>query len=248
LDYLKKMTQSLISRIEQHVRDLINEVANSAQGEFLPSIKTLLKFENESDWITICSLLDVIGDTELAKDNFRKFKIEGPTKIEDFGERYLRLYGILNAVYLQHSAVESFLEIIKYPAKNAALKDLNDLKILELRNKAGAHTVDYLGNDRKKNPHQISRGIGDNTKIETLDSNNVHQEYDLHLLLNHFDDTVEYLLLKGAMKFVSTVFKNNSVKKAKYLRNLNAFEKALETGILIGFEGEPIFMDFRRER
>jgi hypothetical protein len=169
LDYLKKMTQSLISRIEQHVRDLINEVANSAQGEFLPSIKTLLKFENESDWITICSLLDVIGDTELAKDNFRKFKIEGPTKIEDFGERYLRLYGILNAVYLQHSAVESFLEIIKYPAKNAALKDLNDLKILELRNKAGAHTVDYLGNDRKKNPHQISRGIGDNTKIETLD-------------------------------------------------------------------------------
>jgi hypothetical protein len=211
------MTQSLISRIEQHVRDLINEVANSAQGEFLPSIKTLLKFENESDWITICSLLDVIGDTELAKDNFRKFKIEGPTKI-------------------------------KYPAKNAALKDLNDLKILELRNKAGAHTVDYLGNDRKKNPHQISRGIGDNTKIETLDSNNVHQEYDLHLLLNHFDDTVEYLLLKGAMKFVSTVFKNNSVKKAKYLRNLNAFEKALETGILIGFEGEPIFMDFRRER
>lgn len=247
------MTQSLISRIEQHIRNLINELANSTKGDFLPSIKEILKFEHESDWMTICSVLDIIGDTELAKSNFREFKIEGPTKIQNYGERYLRLYGILNAVYLQHSAIESFLEIVKFPGKTTALKELNQLKILELRNKAGAHTVDYLENIRekkpKKNPLQISRGLRDDSKIVTLDSNNVYHEYDLISLLDDFDDSVENLMLKGSIKFISTVFKNNEKNKNRYLDKLNRYQQARKTGILIGigFDDEPLFVEIRKK-
>ncbi|WP_100630122.1 hypothetical protein [Algoriphagus formosus] len=247
------MTESLISRIEQHVRDLINELANTINGDFLPSVKDSLKFEHESDWMTICSVLDIIGDTELAKSNFREFKIEGPTKIQNYGERYLRLYGILNAVYLQHSAIKSFLEVIKFPGKTSALKEFNQLKILELRNKAGAHTVDYLENrgekKPKKNPLQISRGLRDDSKIVILDSKNIYHEYDLITLLDDFDDTVENLLLKGSIKFISTVFKNNEKNRNRYLDRLNRYQQARKTGILMGngFDDEPLFVDLRKK-
>jgi hypothetical protein len=44
--------------------------------------------------------MDVIGDAALALKNFLRFSLDGPTRYEDLGERYLRLYGLLSATYL----------------------------------------------------------------------------------------------------------------------------------------------------
>jgi hypothetical protein len=45
--------------------------------------------------------MDIVGDASLAMYNFAEFSLDGPTKYEDTGERYLRLYGLLSAVYIQ---------------------------------------------------------------------------------------------------------------------------------------------------
>ncbi len=63
---------------------------------------------NLDDWNILCSAMDVIGDTTLAIQDFLDQGIG-----QDKGEKYLRLYGLLQAVYLQQDATMSLYKIIK---------------------------------------------------------------------------------------------------------------------------------------
>ena len=105
---------SIICQCEQLIREIVYEITRKENYDkpFLLYVTKRLKFENEEGWISLCSLMDVIGDTELAKKHFFNYGIDGPTKILDYGEQYLRLYGILNALYLQKSAIFEFLELL----------------------------------------------------------------------------------------------------------------------------------------
>jgi hypothetical protein len=59
----------------------------------------------DEDWGFIVSSMNIIGDASLAINNFLEFWLDGPTKYEDVGEKYLRLYSVLNAIYIQGHAV-----------------------------------------------------------------------------------------------------------------------------------------------
>ncbi|MFV0218587.1 hypothetical protein OBK23_02720 [Empedobacter falsenii] len=95
--------RSIISKY----KDLHNEVLSDFSIKWNPEKSKNFKsdvikffyFEKEFDWNILLNALYVIDDTEYAKKNYLKFKLSGPTKILDIGEQYLRLYGILNAVY-----------------------------------------------------------------------------------------------------------------------------------------------------
>ena len=203
------MQKSLIYRCEQLIRDIANDVARRTTGKpFLSTVKKRLKFQNEEDWVTLCSLMDVLGDTELAKENFLKYDLSGPTKIRDYGEQYLRLYGILNAIYLQKSALIAFVELIKLENKKIIITKIESLKILELRHIVGAHTIDFLDNG-KKNPHQFQRGSLDNNRpIATSDAKGNFKEYDLKALVLEFNSFSEELIISATNKFINTVYKN----------------------------------------
>lgn len=219
------MTKSIIYRCEQLIRDIANDVARRTEGKpFLETVTRRLKFQNQDDWITLCSLMDVLGDTELAKENFLTYDLSGPTKIKDYGEQYLRLYGILNAIYLQKTALIEFVELIKLGDKKSILKKIDSLKILELRHIVGAHTVDFLDNG-KKNPHQFQRGSLDNNRpIATSDAKGNYKEYDLKKLLHEYDKFAETLLIAATDKFIKTVYKNGGDKLIKYKERFKAIE------------------------
>ncbi|MEM9391533.1 MAG: hypothetical protein AAGA02_13735 [Bacteroidota bacterium] len=51
---------------------------------------------------TFLSGIFLLEDTSQAIDNYFEFGLEGPTKYKNFGERYLRLYGLLNSAYMQY--------------------------------------------------------------------------------------------------------------------------------------------------
>ena len=76
--------------------------------------------------------------------NFLKFGLDGPTRYEDIGERYLRLYGVLNATYIQQEAILNLYKLMNVPKWNNSKKDISLLKIREVRHKVGAHSNDYL--------------------------------------------------------------------------------------------------------
>src|ERR1041384_7357077 len=64
-----------------------------------------LRLNDPRDWSFICVAMDVVGDAALALRNFLRFSLDGPSRYEDVGERYLRLYGALSAAYVQQQAV-----------------------------------------------------------------------------------------------------------------------------------------------
>lgn len=239
-----QMNRSLIYRCEQLIRDIANDVAlRITDKPFRKTVTEKLKFENETDWNVLCSLMDVLGDTELAKENFIKFDLSGPTKIQDYGEQYLRLFGILNAIYLQKTAIITFIELIKLQNKNKFIDKIELLKIIELRHIIGAHTIDFLENG-KKNPHQFQRYSLNQQPIKTSDSQGNYREYDLRKLLFEYNLAVEEILIQATEKFISTVLKNGGEKKNKYQDRLELIKTEKKGNIVIypSDGSEPITM------
>lgn len=87
--------------------------------------------------------MDIINDSLLGIENFIRFGIDGPTKYDDLGEKYIRLYGVLNATYIQQQALLNLYRISNTPNLGEAEKLVNSLAVREVRHKLGAHSVDY---------------------------------------------------------------------------------------------------------
>jgi hypothetical protein len=67
------------------------------------NIRKRLKFQYKFDTIRFRSCIDLIEDTEDAICYFSKYGLQkyNPKIDREIGELYLKLYGILNAIYLQ---------------------------------------------------------------------------------------------------------------------------------------------------
>jgi hypothetical protein len=227
------MEDSVITLCERLIRDLTNDIVQSVKAgkPFRETIVKRLKFSNDNDWNVLCSLMDLLGDTELAKKNFLKFDLSGPTKIQDYGEQYLRLYGIVNAIYLQKSAIVSFVELVKLNDKKNIVKKIDGLRILELRHIVGAHTVNFNDNG-VKNPHQLQRGFIGDRNIRTRDAKGIFKDYNLKDLLIEYNKFTEELLIKATEKFIETVLSDNKTKREECNKRLDAI-KAQKKGHLV---------------
>lgn len=121
-------------------RDLINSKVQPAKL----TIREVLKLSKDEDWAFLCSAMDIIGDACLAIDNFLKFGLDGPTKYEEVGERYLRLYGILSATYIQQEAVLKLFQLVNVRPSLKEGKDMIEaLEIRHLRHKLSSHSTNY---------------------------------------------------------------------------------------------------------
>lgn len=226
------MERSLIYKCEKIIRDIATHSANRVKKDkpFRKAIAERLKFENENGWNILCCLMDVLGDTELAKENFLKFDISGPTKIRDYGEQYLRLYGILNAVYLQKSALLSFVELTKFGDKKQIIAKFNLLKIIKLRHVVGSHSVNFI-EDGKLNPHQLQRGSLDYGPITTRDSKGTFVDYDLKQLLIEYNTYATELIIQATEKFIKSTQGGQKLKE--YNDRLNLVKTEQEGNIVI---------------
>ncbi len=125
----------------------------------------------------------LIEDTEMAIINFIEYGIQGPTKYSDNGEYYLRLYGLLNAIYLQISIPLTLIEVFKLDEsldRKLINDDFNDLKIVDFRHKIGAHTLNYK-KQRNSNYYRIAQRTLDDREImivnkESTESINIIEE------------------------------------------------------------------------
>ncbi len=225
---------SIICQCEQLIREIVNDITRKENYDkpFLLYVTKRLKFENEEGWIILCSLMDLIGDTELAKKHFFNYGIDGPTKILDYGEQYLRLYGILNALYLQKSAIFEFLELVKIPKIKNFRQEINSLNIIKLRNILGSHTVDYIQNG-KKSSYQFQRGSLLNRKIAIIDSRNNIEEFDLNESINEYNKSVENILIQGVEKFINTIHKNGNTKRNYFINIIDLIKVQQQGGIVI---------------
>ncbi len=205
------------SNIEKYVTLLKDMINFAVQPLDCPAkIKKRLKYQKDSDWAFQCHSFDVIEDTELAKANFYKFHLSGPTKYDDDGEKYLRLYGILNAIYLQRQAICKLGTLFQVDDKNKKEKRIKKLQISELRNKIGAHATDY-----RKESSTVTTSYSINRcslNMAALIINDEQDRYDLEKLIQEYDFEIEkyfYVIVDTAIK---RIFKD-SQKDAEQFKN-----------------------------
>ena len=134
-----KSSLNVLNSYAQAFRDLINVKVRSSSE----TVRELLRLNQGEDWNFLCVAMDVVGDVSAAIRNFLQFGLDGPTRYQDVGERYLRLYGLQNAAYIQQQAVLKLFKLMNVPNPKAIQAELDDLKVRKLRHKLASHSTDY---------------------------------------------------------------------------------------------------------
>lgn len=195
--------------------------------EINTKIKKKLKFQHECDILRFRSCIDLIEDTESAITYFSTFGLEKFNKRigKNFGEIYIKLYGILNAVYLQLNAIIEIYEICKIPNKKDVVSKFRNQKIFELRNIMGAHTSnfedksDYMPLNFSHNSFRITQmqlnAKGNN--LHAVDSFGNIKEFNLYELVMSYNTLSEKILYEGCNEYMDRIFRNSISKKTELL-------------------------------
>jgi hypothetical protein len=212
----------MIEKINNLFRDFVNDGLNSRNIEENLKIKKL----NGANWLVICSSMDCIDDTDLAISNFSKYGFN-ITKYQNMGENYLRLYGVLNSVYMQYNSLIQLIIANGGNNKKKILDKFKGLDICYLRNLIAAHPSTYMcDKENTIKPSQLQRYPLQDFKI-TINHDNI-KEYDLSKCISEYIQyfTEIYLCL------VSSLIKEDSSKK-EFVERLKDIKLELDGGVII---------------
>lgn len=183
------------------------------------------KFES-MDWfgrVIDCNF--IIDDTQVAKSHIYKHGIGGVLKDPDVGDLYLRLYGCLNAVYMQYEVLKELSYIIGYKYPDAKLNAIP--KIIEFRNAIAAHSSSkrikgerrsfFLSRQdlRTDDIHSISYNTGHQPVTYNANIKDLLKEWDKHFF-TWYKKTTERLLEFSYLK------DNLLVIKDKYEKDISS--------------------------
>jgi hypothetical protein len=231
-----KDQNEILTNYADAFRDLVNARV-WARNE---SPKTLLRLNDISDWNFICVAMDVVGDASLAIDNFLRFGLDGPTRYNDTGEKYLRLYGLLSAVYIQQEAVIKLYSLMNCPDPKNIKATFNKLEIRTLRHQLASHSVDFVVSKKEKPqafvPVRISLGKfscavtenrGDKMRTVKLDQ----------AIIEHCK-TVIWVLDKTYEKSIKTFFRGQDNKIKEFKKKLEDLRFERDGNIIMRTNGE----------
>lgn len=208
---------TIIEKFIDIQKEILSNFALRWDGEksktsFREDVQKYYCFENKFGWNIMLNSYYVINDTELAKTSFNSFGLQGPSRHTDIGERYLRLYGLLNSIYQQKIAVDNLIEIFKVPNAKLLLKDLKESEIILLRNKIASHPSNYSitkeDSEHKFDVYEIVRADLQFDKITLLRNQNHFEYYDLPKAIKEFDNLIEDILDKITSKIIKKIFRN----------------------------------------
>lgn len=235
------MKQTLIEKYNQLQKDILSDFAiklngEIAKNEFRKEVKNFYGFESTFSWNILLNAFYIIEDTELAKNSFYKFQLQGPSRHIDYGEKYLRLYGILNAIYLQSQAIINLIEIHKINNKQLLVKKLKELDILKIRNKIGSHSSNYISEDENEennfHVYEICRNELHSEKIILMRNQNKFEEYNLSKEIKKIDIEFENILSIILNKLLKKKLKNHN----KYIERLENLDFEKNGGLIVGNE------------
>lgn len=239
---LNRYEIEMLLKYSAAIRDLVNSKVGKIWGNRNPSESTLrwikrqFKFNKEEDWGLLCASMDLVEDTSLAIQNFEKFHLEGPTKYQDDGEKYIRLYGLLNAVYLQQWAVLSMYKVFQVPQLNKLKQEVNRLRITELRHKLAAHTVNYSC-DKSTNRVDwfvLSRVDLRGTEVAYMSYlTDQHEKVDLKKPMHQHVQLMVVSLDKVFEKAIKTVYETGPEKLKAFLGELELLRSEVAGDIIV---------------
>ena len=181
-----------------------------------------MKFQKLTDRKKLLASVYLLNDTELALISFFTYQLgDKRNNNNDFGEKNIRLYGVLNSVYLQIGAYETLMNLMNFPNRKEVMNKLRDLEIYKLRGMAGSHTVGYIyDEDILRNNPNIDKTTSfrivqvslekTGSKIVLFDDNKLRYEFNLLECLTIYEKFATELLIN---------LLNHSIKKLVFDRN-----------------------------
>jgi hypothetical protein len=175
-----------------------------------------LRFSQREDWMVFGACLYTFEDAAMAiRGYFATLKNDHDKDFE-----YLRLFGFLNACYLQFGALERLCAIIGIENKKAIISKVREHDLIQCRHMLASHTTAYdAGNSTQSiTIEQVSLGGISATFIvnETLERKHV----DFSKLYDSWATTTRILLYSIIRKFVMVIYKSSREKQAEYLGRL----------------------------
>lgn len=240
------------SSLTSFLRKLLNvresELHYSNPLDYDNAYRKRLKFQHVTDWKRFRASMDLIDDTEEALLEAFKYKLGNKGTEERIGEMYVRLYGILNAVYLQIYAIVEITNLLQFKSGENIEKKFKSLDVFRLRNIAGSHTVNYQYPDKeqtskpdrkRKTSFRIVQMHLEKTgsRIQAVDENGGILEFNLIKCLHEYEKIARDLLIQLAEHGIrSLVIKkedrlgileqlNETIKKLVDYNNLDELEK-----------------------
>lgn len=216
------MKESLIERQIGILRTILSDLAENdknGDNDFIEFTNKYFCFESDFGWNILMNAFYVFEDTELAKSDFQKFDLQGPSRHRNIGEKYLRLYGILNAFYQQYLALINLMELFKLDSKKTFATELKNSKCIKLRNKIAAHSTNYSTDLKNKDfdVYEISRTELERGKIRLLKNQDIFETYSLGELIDNFNRKVQEILSEILKKFIKKKFNNQGKHFEKFV-------------------------------
>ncbi len=202
---------------EKFIRDIVNVIVNRIDFEklnnedksFLTKIKERLCFDNDNGWKFLVSSLDIIGDSQFAITTFQNHKIGNGEKF-DKGENYLRLYGVLSAVYIQQQAILKLSDLFKTGHLDNLKADFDKLEITFLRHCISAHPINFNQNGVKVSFRIDRNSLNDNGLL------NIRNEFNETKTFNIYNSLNDYILqAENCLKIISKKVISNCYQSAK---------------------------------
>ena len=156
-------------------------------------------------------------DASLGLGSFLNFSLDGPTRYEDIGERYLRLYGLLSAAYVQRQAVLKLYSLMNCPNPKAIRDEFDKLEIRTLRHQLASHSLDCFrpGESRTQAFAPVRVGLSGFSCEVTENRRGVTRTIKLDEAVKAHCAAVTSVLDRIYEKSVKTIFKGQATKIAK---------------------------------
>lgn len=219
--------------------DAFRELVNARVWAKDESPAALLRLNSENDWSFICVAMDIVGDTSLALHNFERFALEGPTKYESSGEKYLRLYGVLSAAYIQQQAALKLYALMNCSGPNREKQKFDTLQIRVMRHKLASHGLDYLdaNSDTPSAYVPVRIDLGGYTCTVTENRGDTSESVDLQAAINEHCDAVISVLDRTYEKSVRTLFKGQSKRISEFTQKLDEMRQVRDGAVIIRIPG-----------
>lgn len=229
------MTESIIERQIGILRTILSNIAeNDKNGseDFIEFTNRYFCFDTNFGWNILMNAFYVFEDTELAKNDFNEFGLQGACRHSNTGEKYLRLYGILNSFYQQFLALRNLMELFKLEPRVKYIETLQESDCIKLRNKIAAHSTNYSRdrNNKQFDVYEIFRPELERENIRLLKNQEDFETYNLKTAMSDFDKEAQVVLSSIIKKFLKKKFNN----QGKHYDEFQKIEKLRKGAVEIG--------------
>ncbi len=183
--------------------------------------------------------MDQIKETNETVEEFLKFGLQGPCRYISFGEKYLRLIGFLNIIYLQSKAILALATIFDIKNIKEIKNKFKETSLIKMRNQIGSHVIDYSDQENKKNCYTVSYNLHDEN-INYVNYSNDEKGY----AYNIFDECNKYYSLALecldliTYKIVKTCYKTSKKKYNEWVEKLKDYKQIANGTMIINSDGD----------